>query len=983
MIDFRAFKLGACWLAAISVGLAHTANSWAQSPHWLWHTADQPANAALVRRFDLAEAVHFASLKFAADFCGATVELNGEKVLTVDSYTPTQELEATRWLRRGANELRVLPRKVEGPSAIALSLTMLDAEGRRTSLVSDRSWMGTDDLGEVRPELWGIGRRAATVSVLENYEQWQQTKSGAPAKQPKLWSAPGFEITALRVAGPDEGSWISLAFDAQGRAIISREDRGLLRMTLSEDRKTVSRVEPIDVDVKEVRGMLYVDEWLYANANSSKAMYRLKLNEDGRAEDVRVLREFPGEPGHGRNDLALGPEGDIYSIHGDAVNFPKEKFSDRTSPLRESRRSTPRKEGYLVHVDREGKRWEVVCTGLRNPYGIAFSPNGDLFTYDADNEFDMGTPWYRPTRIVQLVSGADYGYRINSGRWPVEVPDHPDNGLPTIDVGRGSPTSLMFGANLKFPSPYRESLLILDWTYGRVLAMHMAPRGAGYRANLELFLQGQPLNVTDLAAGPDGALYLTTGGRKTQSTLYRVAYVGSAWPSPFGGLHELHASEYSQRQRALRTKLEQFHGNLDAQAVATAWPHLESADPSIRHAARIAVEQQPLDEWRDRARASHDASHLAAWMALARTGDAKLSADLVELLLRLKPDSLDLGDQFALVHLYQLCWERSPDAVKSHRAEVVRQLVSIWPDDESRGMWASGFGNSVVLRRRLALLLADVGDPGIVERVATTLLVSSVQEDQLQGLLALRNQRDGWTEEQRRLYFRTLREGVKFVGGQGMPGFLDKLRTEALTTLSDEQKSSLADVLAPLPSESDEPLPAVRPTVRKWTIDDLGSLAAESSTSVNIEHGAKIFREALCGRCHRSGLTGPAVGPDLTYVARRFSRRDMLESMLTPSRVVAENYRNVQVITTSGKAYVGRLLNEGDFRSEKLRMNVNPLQPGEIVEIDKKDIEESHETATSPMPDGLLDSFTQQEIAALLVYLESGMVKPAAVPPGR
>ena len=72
-----------------------------------------------------------------------------------------------------------------------------------------------------------------------------------------------------------------------------------------------------------------------------------------------------------------------------------------------------------------------------------------------------------------------------------------------------------------------DCLFILDWTYGRILAVHLLPRGAGYRAAAETFLKGRPLNVTDLAVGPDGALYLVTGGRKTQSALYRIAYTGA------------------------------------------------------------------------------------------------------------------------------------------------------------------------------------------------------------------------------------------------------------------------------------------------------------------------------------------------------------------------------------------------------------------------------------------------------------------------
>ena len=954
-----------------------------EQPHWIWGEERSGAGESFARKFTLDDSVHVASLKFAADFCSATVEINGATVLRVDPFSPTHELEATRYLRRGANELRIEARGGNGPAAIALSLTMLHPEGRRTTIVTDKSWtLGSKDrrsevadLGRVRPELWGIGRRAATVSPLENYEQWQQTKSNAPARQPKLWTAPGFEITTLRVARPDEGSWISLAFDPQGRATISREDRGLIRMTLADDRRSVARAETIDVDLKEVRGLLYAYDWLYANANGSKGMYRLRLADDGRAENVELLREFPGDAGHGRNDLTLGLDGLIYSIHGDAVATPTDHVIDRTSPLRESRRNSPRKEGYVIRTDRDGKHWDVVCTGLRNPYGIAFNAAGDLFTYDADNEFDMGTPWYRPTRMVQLMSGADYGYRVAKGYWPPEYPDHPDNGLPTIDVGRGSPTALMSGAGLKFPAPYRQALLILDWTYGRVLAMHLAPRGAGSRASLELFLQGQPLNVTDLAAGPDGALYLITGGRKTQSTLYRVAYVGKAAESAKESLHECQATEYSQQQRALRTQLEAFHGQLNSEAVQQAWPHLSSDDPAVQHAARIAVEQQPRDQWQTRALASKDhREQLSAWMAVARTGDPQLSAKLVALLVQMPSEQLDLGRQFAIMHLYRLCWQQAPEAVQARRADIVKQLASLWPNEERQGVSISPYGSSVELRRDLALLLSTIGDPEIIER-ASPLLASARQEDRLQGLLILRDRREGWSDTQRRGYFSALRDGAKFVGGQGMPSFLDRLRTDALATLTEEQQATLADVLAPAATAAEEPLPPPRPVVRKWTIEQLTSLATDEAIPGDPARGAAIFRDAFCNRCHRSGIVGPAVGPDLTFVARRFSRRDMLESILTPSRVVAENYRNMQVITTTGKTYVGRLLTEGDFRSEKLRMNVDPLRPGEIIEIDKKEIEESLETVTSPMPEGLLDSFTQEEIAALLAFLEQAAVK--------
>src|SRR5439155_12026005 len=220
----------------------------------------------------------------------------------------------------------------------------------------------------------------------------------------------------IRQAQPDEGSWVSLAFDSRGRITIAREDKGLLRLTLDELHGSIERVETINNELLECRGLLYAYDALYANANNSKGLYRLRDTDgDDQFDEVRLLREFPGSVGHGRNDLALGPDGLIYSIHGDAVDIPKEDVTDYTSPFREARRGKGTREGHLARTDRDGRQWELVAAGLRNPFGIAFNPRGDLFTYDADAEFDMGSPWYRPTRIDQLVRGADFGWRGVTG----------------------------------------------------------------------------------------------------------------------------------------------------------------------------------------------------------------------------------------------------------------------------------------------------------------------------------------------------------------------------------------------------------------------------------------------------------------------------------------------------------------------------------------------------------------------------------------
>src|SRR5690606_27524546 len=167
--------------------------------------------------------------------------------------------------------------------------------------------------------------------------------------------------------------------------------------------------------------------------------------------------------------------------------------------------------------------WELMLGGFRNAYDFDISPDGEIFTFDSDMEWDWGTPWYRPTRINHAVSGADFGWRSGSGKWPEYYPDS----LPAVvDTGIGSPTGVKFGVNSKFPKKYRQALFAQDWSYGRIFAIHLQPNGASYTGEYEEFLKGKPLNLTDLEFGKDGAMYFITGGRGTQSGLYRVSYEG-------------------------------------------------------------------------------------------------------------------------------------------------------------------------------------------------------------------------------------------------------------------------------------------------------------------------------------------------------------------------------------------------------------------------------------------------------------------------
>jgi putative heme-binding domain-containing protein len=350
--------------------------------------------------------------------------------------------------------------------------------------------------------------------------------------------------------------------------------------------------------------------------------------------------------------------------------------------------------------------------------------------------------------------------------------------------------------------------------------------------------------------------------------------------------------------------------------------------------------------------------------------------------LRFDARQLNVGQTLALLQCYTLCTQHAPDAVAAHKQSIIQQLDAVYPHPAADYLHLTPLGTGASAQRELARLLAQLGSLLAVEKTVAALLASPSQEDRLQALFALRNVRDGWKPETRRAYFAALNDGGKFVAGEGMPRFLSQIREEAVRTLTAAEQQELADLLTPASDPLGQtPIPSEpRPVVKQWTLDDFTAHLAAGQRGGDPARGLAVFRDALCIRCHQAHARGPAVGPDLTHVAGRFSRRDMLESILTPSKVVAENYRNVQVSTRDGRVLVGRVVVEGDYRSQTLRLATEPLQPAVIAEIDKREIQQTRESETSPMPAGLLDSFSSEEILDLLAFLESGASLKAPPP---
>lgn len=160
-------------------------------------------------------------------------------------------------------------------------------------------------------------------------------------------------------------------------------------------------------------------------------------------------------------------------------------------------------------------------------------------------------------------------------------------------------------------------------------------------------------------------------------------------------------------------------------------------------------------------------------------------------------------------------------------------------------------------------------------------------------------------------------------------------------------------------------LPPTRKFVRAWTVDDVAAIIGKVDKGRSHKKGSQLFHELGCIQCHRMAGSGGGIGPDLSRVIPERKPREVIESIIEPSKKVAPDFAATVIETVHGHTVEGFIAQEDDRQ-----LVLAPADPwAEPVTILKQDIEKRSFSTQSAMPAGLLNTLDESEVLDLLAFL--------------
>jgi putative heme-binding domain-containing protein len=777
---------------------------------------------------------------------------------------------------------------------------------------------------------------------------------------------PGFTVRELPVrltnlnglAYAPDGRLFALGYDGRIHVLRDTDGDGL------EDRAEVFWDRPT---LRTPTALAWRPEGLYVVSNGKVSLFPEAAAGSGDPRRAQAAREEVVVQGWVHDDgttgggvdavgLAFDREGSLYFGIGCADYSNAYRVHEGKAHYdRHSERGT------IVRVSPDRKHREVVCTGVRFSYGLAFNRHGDLFSTDQEGETWL--PGGNPLdELNHILPGRHYGFPPRHEKYLPDVYDEP----PVIAFGpqHQSSCGIKFNEALpgrpRFgPAPWEGDALVAGFSRGKLWRARLMKTPRGYVGRPEVIAALGMLTL-DLAISPAGDLVVCChGGLPDWGTgpsgagrIFKISYTGRELPQPVA----------AWTAGPLETRVA-FDRPVDPNWLDPGGATITFGEP-VRAGDRFEVLRPGYESVQAQQR---------AYRGALRVAKASLSADRRTLLLATDPhpmratyaltlplrggNAIDLGYDLTGV---EAVW--TPEAGGDGRFTTWLPHLDL---DVARGFTAGSAEHE-----RLGALLKKPGRLRLHTRLelpdkqVLPLLVSEAPL-QLECAGAVVVEINGgslaWVTGEAASRGKPIDLAVTLRTGK--PTGLPRLHV-SYHTANDPTERPLPTAWQFVPWAPAALPPAPAPS------------AAPELAGGDWRRGEALFfgAEANCSACHQVRGRGSKIGPDLSNLVSR-DAASVLRDIIDPNATLNPDYVPYTAVLSDGRILSGLVRAEGGDRIRLVDGNLR-----EMV-IDKRDIEQLSAGTVSIMPQGYADLLGPAGLRDLLVFLTAPTPETAAAQP--
>jgi putative heme-binding domain-containing protein len=700
---------------------------------------------------------------------------------------------------------------------------------------------------------------------------------------------------------------------------------------------------------------------------------------------------------HTTNGIRLGIDGWIYIAVGD-FGFTEAKAADGTV--------LSRRGGGIVRIRPDGSEMEIHNWGQRNILDVCIDPFMNVFTRDNTND---GGGW--DIRLSHLHQSGEYGY-------PSLYLNFTEESMPPLaDFGGGSGCGGMFLHDLRWPEMFGNTLYTCDWGRSEVYRHNLPQNGATFDAHQEVFLKIP--RPTDIDIDGSGRMYVSSW--KNGKFAYDGPDVGFVaqvtpidfTPKPFPDLNAASDEElvgylaspsavYRQHSQLAILRREVSESRIQALTTLAAdssiptygrvaaiytlkqlagadatTPLLKLAqDENVREFTlraltdrKAGLETLPLEPFVKALSDENPRIRAQALICLGRIGRSEAAEAILPLTKRAsnlpKPTEEPLYKQpdpgRVIPHLAVRALQNS-NAVEAC-------LKAIDGPNSDGALWAL---RSMHHERAVSGLfgrLSQVRTPATRQEILTTLIRLYFKEgDYKGGWWGTRPDRTGpyydrqkWSESDR------IAAAIKVALTESDPKVTAHIQEQLQRHLVKLDGTSDTSRTATAEPEKAIVLPKIDPNNPNQiaNLEFATTLKRALATTGNLEKGKVLFMNSACVNCHTYANGQNPKGPHLVDIGKRYKPEELLESIVDPSKKIAQGFDTFKIYMLDGTEHTGFIV------QESAETVIIRRADGLSRELLQDEIDERLKLETSMMPKGIAGHLTPEELADLMSYLQS------------